>query len=36
MNVGVIIITARAHDARNAAYRLILPVPDRVTAAVTR
>jgi hypothetical protein len=28
MNIGVIILTVRAHDARNAAYRLTVPVPD--------
>jgi hypothetical protein len=28
MNIGAIIFTGRAHDARNAAYRLALPVSD--------
>jgi hypothetical protein len=28
MRIGVIIITVRAHDARTAAPRLTLPVPD--------
>jgi hypothetical protein len=29
MNIGAIITIGRTHDARNAAYRLTLPVSDR-------
>jgi hypothetical protein len=32
MNIGAIVVTVRAHDARNAAYRLALPVSDPTAA----
>jgi hypothetical protein len=35
MNIGAIALIVRAHDARNAAYRLALPVSDRRCRART-